>query len=116
MPRLAHVSETASARVYRVTVRGQFHQLTDQARRYLVTAQPEHDIFESAYTIEGTFTYDTRIQFFNLRYEVRLASDQPSTAAGETGLREATAFLQTMGFGHHRLKVDVVDLSAMTGR
>ena len=70
----------SSDRVHRVTVRGRFHQLTDEARRYLVTAQPEHDIFVSAFTAEGTFTYDERIAFFNLRYEIRGADDDAAVA------------------------------------
>jgi len=92
-------------------VRGRFSALTDAARRYLVAAQPEHDIFVSAYTEEGTFTYDERIAFFNLRYEVRGQSD--SAAAGRAGLQEAERFLATMGFGFQQLKVDVVDVTAI---
>ncbi|MCX6519288.1 MAG: DUF6204 family protein [Actinobacteria bacterium] len=97
-------------RVHRVTVRGRFRDLDERARQYLVRAQPEHDIFVSAYTPEGTFTYDDRIQFFNLRYEVRAASADDAAVTGEV---EAEAFLRTMGFGHGDLKVDVVDVSAI---
>jgi hypothetical protein len=96
--------------VHRVTVRGRFRNLDERARQYLVRAQPEHDIFVAAYTAEGTFTYDDRIQFFNLRYEVRAASADDAAVAGEL---EAEAFLRTMGFGHGDLKVDVVDVSAI---
>jgi hypothetical protein len=98
-------------RVHRVTVRGRFHQLSDEARRYLTSVQPEHDIFVSAYTEEGTFTYDDRIAFFNLRYEVRGKDDDAS--AGAAGMHEAELFLRTMGFGHQRLTVDVVDVNAI---
>lgn len=101
----------SASQVHRVTVRGRFHQLSDQARQYLASAQPEHDIFVSAYTEEGTFTYDERIAFFNLRYEVRGADDD--AAAGAAGLHEAEMFLHTMGFGFQHLKVDVVDASAI---
>jgi hypothetical protein len=101
----------SSAQVHRVTVRGRFHLLADEARRYLVQAQPEHDIFKSGYTTEGTFTYDERIAFFNLRYEVRGAADDE--AAGAAGLREAELFLRTMGFGFRRLTVDVVNATAL---
>ncbi|MBI4934573.1 MAG: hypothetical protein HY828_11885 [Actinobacteria bacterium] len=101
----------SSALVHRVTVRGRFHQLTDEARRYLVRAQPDHDIFKSGYTVEGTFTYDDRIAFFNLRYEVRGAADDE--AAGAAGLREAEMFLRTMGFGFQKLSVDVVNATAL---
>lgn len=98
-------------RVHRVTVRGRFHDLSDEARRYLVTAQPEHDIFVSAFTAEGTFTYDERIAFFNLRYEVRGADDDAEAAA--RGMREAEQFLRTMRFGHKGLRAEVADVSAV---
>jgi hypothetical protein len=97
-------------RVHRVTVRGRFVGLSDEARRYLVRAQPEHDIFVSAFTPEGTFTYDDRIMFFNLRYEVRCGVDgDPSAVA----LAEAELFLRTMGFGHSGLKAVAFDVSAV---
>ena len=73
-------------------------------------SRAEHDIFVSAYTPEGTFTYDDRIQFFNLRYEVRAASADDAAVAGEV---EAETFLHTMEFGHGDLKVEVVDVSAI---
>jgi len=98
-------------RVHRVTVRGRFHDLSDEARRYLVAAQPEHDIFVSAFTTEGTFTYDDRIAFFNLRYEVRGAADDAEAAA--TGMDEAERFLRTMRFGHKALRAEVADVSAV---
>jgi hypothetical protein len=98
-------------RVFRVTVRGRFHELTEQARRYLTDAQLEHDIFVSAYTSEGTFTYDDRVAFFTLRYELRCGGDDAVSAAKHRGLDEATTFLRTMGFGHRGLSVDVVDVS-----
>lgn len=100
-------------RVHRVTVRGRFRDLDERSRQYLVRAQPEHDVFVSAYTPEGTFTYDERIQFFNLRYEVRTSGPDASTEAAASGEVEAEAFLRTMGFGHGELKVDVVDVSAI---
>ncbi len=100
-------------RVHRVTVRGRFAGLSEESRQYLVRTQPEHDIFLSGYTTEGTFTYDERIAFFNLRYEVRCGGDDPVAEAGDTALLEAELFLSTMGFGHGPLRVDVVDASAI---
>jgi Family of unknown function (DUF6204) len=98
------------ARTFRVTIRGRFHELSDRARAYLEGAQAEHDIFVSAYTPEGSLTYDDRIDFFNLRYECR--ADDEDTAALEC-LEEAERFLDTMQFGHRDLRVAVTDLSAM---
>ena len=100
-----------AASVYRVTVRGRFASLDEKTRAYLAREQPEHDIFKSAYTTEGTFTYDTDIRFFNLRYEVRTA--EGADEAGKIGLTEAEAFLRTLGYGFEKLKVNVVDTSAM---
>ena len=100
-------------RVHRVTVRGQFRDLSEQSRQFLVRSKADHDIFVSAYTPEGTFTYDDRIQFFNLRYEIRCGGDDPIGLAAMTGEVEAETFLRTMGFGHGELKVDVVDASAI---
>jgi hypothetical protein len=107
LPTLAVVSDQ---RVYRVTVRGRFADLTDEVRRYLVRAQPEHDIFVSAFTPEGTFTYDQRIMFFNLRYEVKCATDADPSAIA---MGEATQFLRTMGFGHSHLKATPFDVTAV---
>lgn len=101
----------SSEHVYRVTVRGRFSGLDSGARLRLARSQPDHDIFKSAYTAEGTFTYDERILFFNLRYEVRTAGGPDD--AGTTGLREAESFLRTLGYGFSNLKVDVVDASAI---
>ena len=97
-------------RVYRVTVRGRFAELTDEARRYLVRAQAEHDIFISAFTPEGTFTYDERIMFFNLRYEVKCAPDADPSAIATA---EAETFLRTMGFGYSHLKAIPFEVSAV---
>lgn len=109
----------ASEQVFRVTVRGRFCDLSDQARRYLRQAQLEHDIFLSAFTPEGTFTYDGRLAFFNLRYEIRVAAAGADRVADQladpatVALAEAEAFLRTMGFGYSHLRTDVVDATAI---
>jgi hypothetical protein len=108
------VSETTSTRVFRVTVRGRFADLSEQARAYLVRTQTEHDIFRSAYTPEGTFTYDAAIAFFNLRYELRAAGPDAAELVELEGIDEAEQFLSTMGFGYTALKATVTDMSAMT--
>ena len=96
--------------VFRATVRGRFGALPDDVRAYLAGAQAEHDIGLSAYTREGTFVYDGKLDFFNLRYEVR-ATD--ADAAGATALSEAETFLRTLRIPHRALKVTIVDMGAM---
>jgi hypothetical protein len=108
------MKSTTGERVFRVTVRGQFGGLSDEARRYLTVAQAEHDIFVSAYTPEGTFTYDSRILFFNLRYELRSSAPDATADVTARGLHEAELFLRTMKFGHKNLRVtDVADSTAI---
>lgn len=107
------MNEIAPVRVFRVTVRGRFADLSEEARRYLVSGQQEHDIFISAYTAEGTFTYDSRIDFFNFRYEVRVSGDDVEEAAEAHARRETETFLRTMKFGYRNLKLTLVDMSAM---
>ena len=108
LPRKHFVGSKIVKSVFRVTVRGQFINLSDEARRYLVKAQAEHDLFVSAYTPEGTLSYDERILFFNMRYEVHADSEEKALASS---FLEAETFLQTMGFAHKQLKANAVDVS-----
>jgi hypothetical protein len=107
------MSAAETLTVFRVTVRGRFADLTEQARSYLSKAAPEHDILLSSYSPEESLTYDRAVDFFNIRFELRAAGDNPMEAAGAEGLRETEAFFDTMGWGFRALKVNVVDMSAM---
>jgi hypothetical protein len=99
--------------VFRVTVRGQFAGLSAQSRAFLTRALADHDILRSAYTPEGTFTYDAALAFFNLRYELRASGPDAAALVELEALDEAERFLATMGLGAQRLRADVVDMSAM---
>lgn len=80
----------------------------------------EHDLFLSDFTQEGTFTYDRRLQFFNLRYEVREATCGNALTTPENpeviALQEAEMFLRTMRITHGPLRAAVMDMSAMVKR
>lgn len=103
-----------SSDVYRVTVRGRFVDLTDRARRFLESFADDHDIFSSAFTEEGTLTYDERLLFFNLRYEV---SDAEGESAAEDFARgEAERFLTVLGIGHTLTRVTSMNMTDMTRR
>ncbi len=108
------MSEVEATTVFRVTVRGQFSGLTEQSRAFLARSQADHDIFLSAYTPEGTFTYDAALAFFNLRYELRASGPDAAELVELEALDEAERFLATMGFGSKNLRASVVDMSAMT--
>lgn len=108
------MSDGESIRVFRVTVRGQFGELSEQSRAFLARSQPDHDIFLAAYTPEGTFTYDAAIAFFNLRYELRASGPDAAELVELEALDEAERFLATMGFTSKKLRANVVDMSTMT--
>ncbi len=105
--------------ILRVTVRGEFRDLTDEQRAELAAAVDEHDIMRSAYTRDGTFTYDERIVAFSYRFEVRVqtddlgSSDDASSTAVAEGLRQAEADLDTRGLAHKRLRASAVDMADM---
>lgn len=102
------------ADVFRVTVRGRFCDLTERVRASLERARPEHDIFVSAFTEEGTFTYDERLQFFNLRYEVRDAADDADALAFARA--EAETFLKVLGIGHRLGRVSAMNMTEAASR
>jgi len=108
------MSDGGATRVFRVTVRGQFSELTEQSRAFLVRSQADHDIFLSAYTPEGTFTYDAAIAFFNLRYELRSSGPDAAELVELEALDEAERFLATMGFGSKNLRASAIDMETMT--
>jgi hypothetical protein len=46
-----------AVRTYRVLVTGQFDKPEPTIRERLLAEQAEHDVLESAFSTEGTFTY-----------------------------------------------------------
>jgi hypothetical protein len=103
----------ADPHIFRVTVRGRFSQLSDSQRGRLVEVLDDHHITKSAYTGEGTFTYDSNIYSFSLRYEIRTDDDHPDEAAAHRGLGQAEVFLRTLGIGYRDLKVTTSDMNLM---
>ena len=104
-----------SVSIVRVTVRGQFADLTDDQRVALLADAEAHDIMVSAYTAAGTFTYDTRVVVFSDRFEVRINSDPVADDAGSEAARigeeKAILDLQRRGLGWKRLRTDVANMA-----
>ncbi|MEZ5227885.1 MAG: DUF6204 family protein [Acidimicrobiales bacterium] len=102
--------------IYRAVVRGQFADLDDAHRTELRAHAAEHDYFHSAFTKDGTFTYDEQVVSFNLRYELRFpsdADDASSAAAEQSALERAKRFLDAEGLGYKRLRANVTDMASM---
>lgn len=103
--------------IFRVTVRGQFADLTENQRNDLLANAEAHDIMVSAYNAAGTFTYDARVVVFSYRFEVRINSDDVTNAedadaeAARIGEEKAILDLQRRGLGWKRLRSEVTNMA-----
>ena len=105
-----------SLHIFRVTVRGQFAELEPSQRAALLAVADDHSVFRSAYTREGTFTYEPNLVAFNFRYEIREPDDDgrdARAAAEQRGLELAVAALAEGSLGHKHLRVTVADMADM---
>ena len=101
-------------KIYRVVVRGQFADLDETTRSRLLDDAEEHHFLRSAFTADGTLTYDEQLVAFNFRYEVRQTADDPSeNAIGDAATERTIRTLQESGVGYKRLRVTVTDMATM---
>ncbi len=105
-------------KIYRAVVRGHFSNLDDATRAALIEVADEHTYFDSAFTSDGTFTYDKQLVAFNLRYEMRFVPDDPSDTVTNSeveaaAIERATAWLNAKSYGHRNLTVSVTDMASM---
>ena len=103
-------------RIFRVVVRGHFHDLTVEQRDALLAAADDHEIFKARYTREGSLTYEPNLVAFSFRYELRVSdddADQPEHWATETAMEKATAALGAMGIGFRHLRATTTDMASV---
>jgi len=108
-------------KIFRAVVRGHFSDLDDAARAALIDDADQHTYFDSAFTADGTFTYDPQLVAFNLRYEMRFvpvdpadpddAITEPEVEAAV--LERATTWLDSKGYGRKHLTVSITDMASM---
>jgi len=94
-------------------VTGRFAALTPAVRERLRDEQARHDVFESAFTPTGTFTYAPSLTRFTLRYLLDCTEDsaaEADVAAALEGELLAEEFLRARGIGHRPLAVSAVCL------
>jgi Family of unknown function (DUF6204) len=100
-----------SERTYRVVVRGFFDGLDDARRTALLGRLADHDIFASAFTEDGTLTYDEQLSAFSHRVVVRVdagpGEEDDAATAGELSALEA---LDRLGVAARRLRVAVTSV------
>ena len=98
-------SRTVSSRTYRVVVRGVLDGLDDDRRAWLRDRAAEHDLVASAFTEEGSTTYDGSLAAFSHRVVVHVdagpGEEAEACAAGELS---ALQWLEDAGVGARRLR------------
>ena len=105
-----------SIHIFRVVVRGHFHDLDDAARALLLAELDDHDIFKASYTADGSFTYESNLVAFSFRYEVRERDDVAADAearAIELGLEKAATSLEAISVGHRHLRATATNMASM---
>ncbi len=105
-----------ATRIYRVVVRGHFHGLDEEQRTNLRAAAPDYEIFKSAYTREGTLSYEPNLVAFSFRYELRdtdasLTEAEAETAVSEAAMERARRSLAEMGVGHRHLRSTTTNMA-----
>jgi hypothetical protein len=102
-----------STRTVRVTVRGAFDRLSAAQRAELQAAQGDHDFLHTAYTPEGSLTYDDVAlrPFFTFRF-LRTAEEEKDVpdVAAQAEL-DAAAWMEQRGYGYKNLTAQAVDMS-----
>ncbi|WP_369258243.1 DUF6204 family protein [Geodermatophilus amargosae] len=94
-----------SSRTYRVVVRGVLDGLDDDRRAWLRAHAAEHDLFASAFTEEGSTTYDSTLTAFSHRVVVRVdAGPGEEAEACTAGELSALQWLEDAGVGFRRLR------------
>ncbi len=87
----------------------------------MIADADQHTYFDSAFTADGTFTYDPQLVAFNLRYEMRFVPDDPAdpddtvteSEVEAAALERAAAWLDGEHYGYKRLTVSVTDMASM---
>jgi len=94
--------------IFRVSVRGRFAELSDDARRRL---NDQHDPTRlPGFTEAGDFIHDGRPDFFTYRIQLRQRAETAAEAAAAAEVEaraHALADLAARGLGHRDLSVSV---------
>ena len=97
------------SREFRIKVRGEFKDLTDEQRSGLLADASEHDMLSSAFTREGHLAYDVAARpFFTFRFADTGETDDDLVAATERAVSAAGAWLDARGLSY-KLKDPVAD-------
>jgi len=98
-------------KIFRVTVRGWFDQLTDEQRAALLAVAAEHDVVSvGGFTETGTLTYERALRTFTFRVQLR---DDEETVVLERATAMAVAEVEALGVAHRDLRARAVHMASV---
>lgn len=106
-------------RTYRVTVIGQFRNLSPEVKAQLKAEAEQHDMFNADFTPEGIFLYSSALTRFTVRYLI--TSDEAAPADADVAATmeaedAASAMLAERGVTHGELTSTFVCLEDVKTR
>ncbi|MFG1927003.1 DUF6204 family protein [Cryptosporangium sp. NPDC048952] len=101
-----------STRTFRIIVRGFFDGLSPEQRAALQADAAQHDVFNAAFTPEGSLTYDIAARdAFTFRFQDTGEDEEDILLATEQAEENAAAWLTERGYGYKNLRSTAQDLS-----
>jgi hypothetical protein len=102
-------------RIFRVTVRGWFRDLTDAQRASLLAVADEHDVVSvGAFTEAGTLTYERSLHTFTFRVQLRVtdgAATDPVGLVSEQATALAMSRVALLGVEHRDVRATAQDMA-----
>lgn len=107
-----HRGEDHRVRIFRVTVRGWFRDLTEAQRAALLEVAVDHDVVSvGAFTETGTLTYERSLHTFTFRVQLRAEGED----AEEVVLQHATGMamdrVTELGVEHRDVRAAAHDMA-----
>lgn len=99
-------------RIFRVTVRGWFRDLTDPQRASLVAMADAHDVVSvGAFSEAGTLTYERWLHTFTFRVQLRAEGDDAEELVVQQASEMATARVAALGAHHRSVRATAQDMA-----
>lgn len=100
----------AEEHTYRVLVRGRFADLDAGGRARLRAAADRHDVLTSGFSEQGALTYDSALDFFSFRVQLRAEVAANDRAVCDHALALAARAVEEYGVDFRDLRASVTDL------
>jgi len=95
---------------YRVLVRGRFTDLDEPGRVRLRAAAGQHDMLNAGFSEEGGLSYDSALDFFSFRVQLRAKVEATDRAVCDQGLAMAAHAVEELGVDFRDMRASATDM------